>query len=68
MVESWYDNGVVSMPDALKIFNIRLPLEMHADLNTMATEQKRSLHNMIVVILQAAIDQWKKERRSFEPS
>jgi predicted HicB family RNase H-like nuclease len=51
------------MPDALKIFNLRLPQDMHADLTAMAVEQDRSLHNMVIVILRSAIEQWKKDKR-----
>lgn len=63
MVQSWYETGAKPMPELLKVFNVRLPEDMHADLKAMSAEQKRSVHNMVIVILQSAIDQWKKERR-----
>lgn len=54
------------MADTEKKFTLRLPEDMHAALNQMADEQDRSLHNMIIVILREAINQWKqsKEQRA----
>ena len=46
------------MPDPEKKFTLRLPLDMHAALNQMADEQERSLHNMVIVILREAVNQW----------
>ena len=36
--------------------NLRLPAELHADLTTLAKEQRRSLNAQIVVMLEGALD------------
>jgi hypothetical protein len=43
---------------------LRLPEDLHADLNQMAEEQSRSLHNLIIVVLRDAVARWKKERQT----
>jgi predicted HicB family RNase H-like nuclease len=52
------------MAEIEKRFSLRLPEDLHADLNQMAEEQSRSLHNLIVVVLRDAVARWKKERQT----
>lgn len=51
------------MADAEKKMSLRLPVDIHAALSQMADEQDRSLHNMIIVILRQAINQWQKSKQ-----
>jgi predicted HicB family RNase H-like nuclease len=56
--------GVMTMAENEKRFSLRIPEDLHADLSTMAKEQSRSLHNLIIVILREAVARWKKEREA----
>jgi hypothetical protein len=50
------------MAEGEKKFTLRLPEDMHAALSQMAEEDSRSLHSMVVVLLRAAIEGWRKEK------
>jgi hypothetical protein len=41
---------------------------MRADLQAMADEQDRSLHNMIINLLRRSIEEWKQQRSQSDPS
>jgi predicted HicB family RNase H-like nuclease len=56
--------GEMIMAEIEKRFSLRLPEDLHADLNQMAEEQSRSLHNLIIVVLRDAVARWKKERQT----
>lgn len=48
--------------DKKLVINIRVDPEVKSDLEKMADEHDRTTHNMIIVILKAAIEQWKREQ------
>lgn len=50
------------------LYNLRLDPEMRADLQAMADEQDRSLHNMIINLLRRSIEEWKQQRSQSDPS
>ena len=42
---------------------LRLPETLHADLVKMAQEDDRTLHNLIIVLLKAAVIVWKARQQ-----
>ena len=49
------------MAESEKRFSLRIPEDLHEDLTKMADEESRSLHNLIIVTLRAAVARWKRE-------
>lgn len=43
------------MPEIVSL-NLRLPVQLHADLTDLAKEQRRSLNAQIVVMLESALE------------
>lgn len=62
-----YDFGGSLVADK-SVFNLRFDVELRKDLQAMADEQDRKLHNMIIFILRQAVEQWKLSRDTPPPS
>ena len=50
--------------DEIKAMFIRLPVPLHADLVLMAKDDDRSLHNLILTLLKAAVAVWKAKQKA----
>lgn len=55
------------MPDkAEKKYTLRIPEDLHAQLEEQARKERRSLHGQILVMLQDAIEQARKAKKDEE--
>lgn len=50
-----------------KSFRLRIETQLYDDLERMADEERRSVNNQILIILERAVQQWKASRSQHEP-